>query len=479
MVPFGSTHTFGPAEDAKAVAAQLGVDAVVTGRFRVEGAQVGVDLTSWKTDGRKPRAIHRSASLDAVFTEIDALTLQLLDALDVAPTRALPRRNPRALEAYLKGQSFLEGWDVERNDVKAQDAFAAALQEDESFAEAHAGLSAALWRRYQQGGDTALVERALLEAQRAVSLAPELPEAHLALGIVFLGRGRSAEAAAAFAEARKLAPADDAACRQMARAYYSLKRNDEAEKLYQQAVDLRPGYWENYNAKASFYLRTGRHREAKELYAKVIELRPLSIAAYSNKAAVHMMDGEFKQAEPLLRAALQLGPSGQAQTNLGFVLFAQGRFEEAAAEYKSACETGVGPAETCGSLGDAYRHAGRPEEARAAYARATEQAEARLRINPEDAVLRAGLAWFLAGAGRCPQAIREATRAVGASPSEGTTHYYASVAFALCGQRAPAVRETMRALDRGVVADVRSNPDLKVVRSDPALARRLRADPIP
>src|SRR5262249_14695336 len=156
-----------------------------------------------------------------------------------------------------------------------------------------------------------------------VALSPTSPEAQLSLGVVLLGQGKSAEAAEAFAVARKLAPADDAVCRQMARAYFNLSRNEEAEKTYQQAIDLRPGYWENYNGKATFYLRTGRHREAKALYGKVIELRPLSVAAYNNKAAVHILDGEFNLAETLLLAALQVGSNSEVHTNLAFVRYAQ------------------------------------------------------------------------------------------------------------------------------------------------------------
>ncbi len=478
VVPFASSHAYGPDEDPKSVAAQLGVDAVVRGSIRVHDQKVEAELRGWRGDGREVLPVRVEAAADKVFGQNEALAAQLLEALGVRGTRPpVPPRDPRALEAYLKGQSYLEGWDVERNDVKAEEAFSAALRSDESFADAHAGLAAALWRRYLQTSEASLVERALGEAQRAVSLAPSLPEAHLALGITLLGRGRSAEAAAAFQEARKLAPADDAACRQMARAYNALKRNDEAEKLYQQAIDLRPGYWENYNAKASFYVRTGRLREAKDLYGKVIELRPLSIAAFNNKAAVHIMDGEPEAAEPLLKAALQLGPSAEVRTNLGFVLYAQGKFEEAAEQYQAAIEGGVTRAETYGSLGDAYRQAGRLPEARAAYDKAIEQAEARLRVNPDDSVLRSALAWFLAGAQRCPLATREAARAVGGGQTEGTTHYYAAVAYALCGDRAKAVRETVRALDGKVVADVRTNLDLKVVRADPAVASRLRPTP--
>jgi serine/threonine protein kinase/tetratricopeptide (TPR) repeat protein len=480
VVPFGSSHAYEAADDPKTVAAQLGVDAVVRGSIRVREQKVETELRGWRGDGADVRPVRVESAVDKVFGQNATLAAQLVEALGVRTERpSVAARDPEALAAYLKGQSYLEGWDVDANDAKAEEAFRSALRRDDGFAEAHAGLAAALWRRFVQTNDAPLVERAHSEAQRAVALAPNLPEAHLALGITLLGRGRSAEAAAAFAEARRLAPGDDAACRQMARAYFRLKRNAEAEKLYQQAIDLRPQYWENYNAKAAFYVRTGRHQEAKDLYGKVIELRPLSIAAFNNKAAVHMLDGEFKAAEPLLRAALQLGPSFEVRTNLGFVLYAQGRYDEASEEYRRAVEGGGARAETYGSLGDAYRQAGKTAAAREAYDKAIAQAESRLEVNPDDSDLRGALAWFRAGARDCPAAHREAERAVAGPGVEGTTHYYAAVAFALCTDRVKAVRETLRALDGGVEADVRTSPDLRVVRSDPEVDRRLRAKATP
>jgi serine/threonine-protein kinase len=406
VAPFDSARTFGAGEDPRAVASQLGVDAVVRGTIRVDGPEVQADLQGWTKDGRDVPAVPLRSPTGTVFAESDALALKLVGAFGL-PTARLPARtrSPEALVAYLKGQSFLEGWDVERNELKAEEAFAAALRVDARFAEAHAGLAAALWRRYQRTGDASLVDRALAEAEQAVKLAPSLPEARIALGVILLGRGRSAEAASAFEEARRLAPADDAACRQMARAYNSLKRNEEAERLFQQAIDLRPGYWENYNAKASFYVRT--------------------------------------------------------------------RYEEAAREYKAAIDGGASGAEAYGSLGDALRQGGKPGEAKAAYDLAIERAEARLRVNSGDTVLRAGLAMFLAGARLCPAATKQAGQALEAGGG-GTTHYYAAVAYVLCGERTLAVRETLRALDEGAAADVRTNPDLRTVRDDRAVARRLR-----
>jgi tetratricopeptide (TPR) repeat protein len=473
VAPFASSRTFAPQDDAKAVAEQLGVNHVLAGRLHVDGAVANLELVL--RDGIEQRFRRQAATAD-LGREIEALTNEVLAALDrsPAPVRG-PSRASRAYDRYVLGLRLLEGWDVERNVTRAIEAFTEALDADETFADAHAGLAKALWRRYLDTSEASLADRALAEAERAVELAPSLPEAHLALGTVLLGRARTAEAVAAFQRAQELAPADDDACRQIARAYAALKRPEEADRYYLRAIQLRSRYWQNYNVRGGFCLGAKRYAEAKEMYAKVIELRPLSWTGYSNKAGVHILLGEFAQAEELLRAALQLKAGVEVRTNLGFVLYAAGRYAEAAREYQAAVDAGAARAETYGSLGDAYRQIGRAAEARAAYGRAVELANARLKVNPDDAVLRSGVAMFLAGSGNCPEGARQAARATRGTGAEAEVHYYASVAYALCGDQARARASALRALSGGAVADLATNPDLARVREDPEVKAKLGA----
>ena len=119
-----------------------------------------------------------------------------------------------------EGRTLLDGWDVQQNYQRAEDSFRKAIALDDNFAEAHAFLAMTLWKQYREvTHDVSLVEQAHVEAQRAVALQPDLPEAQLAFGTIELGVGHSPEAAAAFAKARNLAPADDnAVCRAVASA---------------------------------------------------------------------------------------------------------------------------------------------------------------------------------------------------------------------------------------------------------------------
>ncbi|HSB60381.1 MAG TPA: tetratricopeptide repeat protein, partial [Vicinamibacteria bacterium] len=474
VAPFASSRGFGSADDAASAARQLGVGHVLRGRLAVRDLQAELELTLAGRDGADVWSGRRHAATAGLLGEADGLAEAVLAALGRRPpAQKGPSRSAHALELYLRGQAFLEGWDVERNDARAEEAFRAAAAEDDTFAPARAGLALALFRLYRQTNDARLIEQAQAEAERAIALAPSLPEGHLAQGVILLARGRSVAATAAFQRAEVLAPADDNVARQIARAYATLNRPQEAERTYQRAIDLRPGYWENYNAKAVFHRRAGELEKARALFDKVIELRPSSDTGYLNKATVHLWAGEFAAAEPLLVTALRLNPTAQAHTNLGFVYYTLGRYEEAAREYRAATESGATGAEAFGSLGDAYRQMGRVREARAAYARAIELAEDRLRVNPEDAVLRSGLGMFLAGSGRCPGARRQVRRAAGGAEASAEVHYYAAVAYAVCGERAEAVRHTVRAIERGSMADLRTNPDLRDVRNDPSVRRLL------
>jgi len=473
VAPFASSRTFAADDDPRLVARQLGVQSVVQGKVGVDGEAYEVALRTTGDDGHVLWTRTVKGEVSALLPRADQLAAEMAGVLgaDAPPPRA--SRPAEALEDYLRGRALLEGWDVDRNYAKAEESFARAIAADPGFAEAHALMAMALWKHYKETREPERVRQALESAERAVALAPALPEGHLAKGVVELGRGRSAEAAESFRRAQDLAPADDAVCRRIAEAYAALGRHAEAEAMYKRAIDLRPGYWESYNSQGTFLLAQGKLAAAKASFQKVIDLRPDGDIGYTNLAGTHILGGELKAAEPLLLAALRIKPGAAVHNNLGFVYYSTGRFEEAAREFRQAVED-VESAIRWGNLGDAYRQLRRSAEAKQAYGRAIELGTAQLRVNPKEGESRAALAMWLAGDGRCEQALKEtelATLDAGANP---TVHYYAAVASAVCGDRARAVRHALRAVEGGVVADVRTNPDLRPLLEDPALKKALR-----
>jgi tetratricopeptide (TPR) repeat protein len=473
VAPFASSRTFAADDDPRLVARQLGVQSVVQGKVGVQGDRYEIEVRTTGDDGKVLWTRTTQGEVAGLLPRADQLSAEIAAVLgaDAAPARAA--RPPQAFEDYLRGRALLEGWDVDRNYARAEEAFARAIAADPTFAEAHALLAMALWMHYNETREAERVRQALESAERAVSLAPALPEGHLALGIVELGRGRSAEATQSFQRAQDLAPADDAVCRRIAEAYAALGRHAEAEALYRRAIDLRPAYWESYNSEGRYFLAQGKLGAAKVAFQKVIDLRPDSDIGFTNLAGTHILGGELKEAEPLLLAALRIKPVAAVHNNLGFVYYSTGRFEDAAREFRLAVED-VESAARWGNLGDAYRQLGRAAEARQAYGRAIELGEELLRVNPRSAQARAALAMRLAGDGRCEAARKQGELASLDAGTNPTVHYYAAIAFAICGQRDAAVRHTVRAVEGGVVADVRSNPDLRSLLTEPAVRKALR-----
>ncbi len=477
VAPFASSRIFDPAAAADDIARQLGVACVVRGSLRVEGGHFEASLLA-ERPGRTTPAWSRT--IDGSLSDLVSLSAapvgELVRALGMNPGRpggVAAGRNPAAIEAYLRGVTLLEGWDVQKNAVEAEKAFREAIALDPTFAAAHARLAGALVTRFSRTRDASTIAQAGEAAERGVALDPALPEANMAVGWVELQRGRSAEAAAAFERAIAVAPADDALYRSVARAYADLGRDGEAEAMFQRAIDLRPDFWATYNSWGSFCLRRGKLDRAAELYGKVIDLHPESDLGYSNLAAVYISQGRQKEAEPLLKAALRINPSVQTRNNLGTVYYALGRFDEAAIEWEAALSISK-DAMLYSNLGDAYRQTHRVAEAGRAYGTAVDLGRARLAIDATDAETRAMIANALAGSGRCPEARREAAGALSGSHANPTVAYYAAVASAICRDHAAAVEYVVRAIKGGVIADVKTNPDLAPILTDPAVVRALQ-----
>ena len=478
VTPFSTSRTYGPDEDPALVAVQLGVDWIVHGHLTTTAAQIVANVSLAGPDGNAkgwPQEIVLDPS--EVIALSERVASSLADALGVAESATTRRRvDPKALEHYLEGRSYLLGWDVERNEIRAEESFRSALESDENFAEARAGLAQALWKRYVESREPGLVEEASNEAQRAVMLVPQLAEAHLALGVVLLGRGRAAEAAASFERALELAPADDDASRRIADSYAALGREDEAEANYQRAIDLRPGYWWSYEAKAYFYLfdkKPAKFEEAKALYQQVINLRPESSLGWHGLANAHMFAGEFNAAKPLLQAAIRINPSGAALNDLGEVYYLTGSFELALEQFRLAVERLPKEALFWVGLADTYRQLQARDEAAESYTRAIQLFQEQLEINPRDAEGRGWLSQGLAALGRCDEARTATTQAARRGGELPFVDYILAVTHSRCGDQEKVVYHMRRALLGGVQLNVRTSPELKPFLDDPYLEEAL------
>ncbi len=463
VTPFSVSRTFGPQEDPRSVARQLGVALVVTGSASSapgEAARV-VELRALRADGRVGWTGRYAGTAATLLGQAASMAGELARASGWLPPPAARPRSAEALRHYLEGVSLLEGWDVPRSDARAVAAFQAALQAAPEAAEAHAGLARAYLRRFSEGGDAAAVTSAEGAAAQAVRLAPEYPEGHLAMGLVLLARGRSAEAGVELEKTRRLAPGDDTACVQMAGAYARLGRLDEAQRLYDEALALRPNYWGNHNELGAFLVQKGDLQGAEAAFRRVIALRPESDSGYGNLGATLILAGRFAEAEPLLLAGARIRPDAATYNNLGFTYYASGRYQEALEAWEKAKGYGTGQVEYYNNTGDALRQLGNAARAAENYGMAARLARERLAVNPHDHEARAALVLALSGSGRCPQARAERGAIEREADSSPQLAYYLAVASAVCRDRRGAERFVELAVRGGAPADAGTNPDLR------------------
>ncbi|HYX45364.1 MAG TPA: TIR domain-containing protein [Sphingomicrobium sp.] len=303
------------AGNVKAIAADLGVGFLLSGSVQRAGniVRIAVDLVDGPTGfTRWSQSVDRNLTdIFAVQSEIARMVAQAM-LVQVATTEPAPggTRNVQAYENYLQGRSLFNLAKDEASDRDALAHFQMAVSEDPQFALAHAALS----RSYSViAGEHAtadqiqpLYSQAISSAQRAVELAPDLAEGHLALAYAtFAGK----------LDIRGAWPS------------------------YQRAYRLGYGNADIALLYALYCSRAGRPAEAKAAVERAVLLDPLNARAFRAKGSVSYAARDYADALPPLRHALQLNPTMTfAHSLAGNCLLGMGRTADALKEFEAEPE---------------------------------------------------------------------------------------------------------------------------------------------
>jgi tetratricopeptide (TPR) repeat protein len=187
--------------------------------------------------------------LQGVFALQDEITRSIVDALKIKLAVSLPtheQRNTEAYDLYLRGEyEFRQAESSLTADAydRADAFYRQALARDPNFAEAAAELARSRLSRHWYVSSLAPAELEEVKSiiDRALALAPNSPEAHLALGLFFYWGHRQYEnALTEFNRTLELQP-NNALARQYCAAVY--RRRGEWERAladFQRAQELDP-----------------------------------------------------------------------------------------------------------------------------------------------------------------------------------------------------------------------------------------------
>jgi TolB-like protein/Flp pilus assembly protein TadD len=208
-------------------------------------------------------------------------------------------RNPDAFDAYLRG-SKAYSTQHNPNDLRsAAAAYSEAIRLDSNFALAFAGRSMTLDELatlYQTGtAARGSYDNALADAQQAIALAPELGDAHLALGRVledgFFDFSRAADE---YSRALSLAPGNARVLQRYGNYSVNMGRTEAGLAASRHAVVLDPLSTESHRKLGEGQWVSRRYNEAVATFAQVITLDAGDPRAYAWRGFAYYGLGDFQ-----------------------------------------------------------------------------------------------------------------------------------------------------------------------------------------
>jgi serine/threonine-protein kinase len=428
----------------KQIGSELGADYVLEGSVRwdesPEGSKrvrVTPQLIRVSDDSHLWANVY-DENLSDVFQIQSDIASQVTKALDIRllePERrsleAKPTENLEAYDYYLRGNDYFNR-SYDRDDIEhAADLYEKAIGLDPQFALAYARLARAhsllFWFFYDRTEDR--LRRAKAAADRALELAPELPEAHVALGDFFyrasLDYDRALEefaiAQKSQAENSELLDVIAIVQRRQAKFKEALANWEKATRLDPRNAQCAYDFGETL-----FYAR--RYDEAKRPLERVLAISPDWSAPYLFMYSLYQNRGEApaRLLEVLRRGVREVGTSRMLSRFLTQTPWfrAPSRSILAALDQEYSNEMGSLTPETFEGDSLGY-YVFRAEWAGIKRDRATERVyldslrslvEPRVQARPQEAPYHSLLGFAYAGLGRKEEAIREGKKALELRP---------------------------------------------------------------
>lgn len=406
---------------------------------------------------------------DNAVTEVFGMLPKDVRSEQPTPTEVLAAV-PAAYEYYVRGRGYLQEYQKPENIDSAIRQFEQALKASPNYAPAYAGLGEAYWQGYKANRGKEWLDKAKANCEKSLATDPKLAEGHTCLGSVYLAHGEYDNALREIQQAIALDPSDVHTVLVMGDTYDKLKNYSEAETTFMRARSLSPNYWAVYNWTGFFYFRHAKYADAEAMFRKAFELAPGNQRALYNLGAMYLLEGRYQEAINAFQHSIQLRPTLSAYTDLGTAYFYQRQYADAIIAYEKARALDEKYFMNWGNLGDAlYWSSTRRSESAAAYKRAIELGQAKLQVNPKDAVTRAFVADYYAMVGDKHDAAAELDKALELAPQDPDVLFRASIVYNQLGDD----RQTLDWLKRAVAANfsrttVRDTPDFDHLKSYPA-----------
>lgn len=406
---------------------ELAVGSIVQGSVQVSGRRLRiiVQLVDPAT-GTERWAETYDRTLGDAFAIQSEIAGRIVSAVGVTVSQAeagglsaVPTADAEAYLLYLQGLEYASRAGDQREHLAiAQHLYERTLQLDSTFALAHAALSTVHARIFSRRLDVspARAELQLREARAALRLAPDLPEAHVAMALTYCcGRSSDQRELEALIAATRHAPNEASLWGAIAVVQARLGNWDGADQAFEQARQLDPRNADVWQAQGNRLHCRRRYPEAIETYRRAMLLAPDYVQPHISLAWSYILwQGQTDTLRAVLAALPDAEPGGGAP-RVGVDQALLMTWDRQPDSLLALLQRIQGDTWTSGQGFDsrlllaasAHSLAGDRLAARAAFDSAATQLDSALRVRPDDASLHMARGSVMAALGRRAEAMRE------------------------------------------------------------------------
>jgi len=466
--------------DAARAARSLGAGFAVDGQLRRSGQTLNVEVSLVNANGQRQAAGPFTADVSDAFALYRQITEGLTAVLaqvgavqsPTPPKPVPPTSNQEAFAEYAQARLFLERPDVPSHLDHAIRLFQSAIEKDEKFALAYAGLGQAYWAQYSETQAPEWPTKATTAILDALRIDPDQPEVRISLAVMYQGLGRADAAREELQKVMTLQPQNDDAHRLLAGIDIDAGRWDDAIGELHKAIALRPNYWRNHSELGYAYYRAGRLDDAIAAYQRVVDLQPDSARGFHMLGTVYQSAGRLDEALANYAKANAINPSAGTYSNIGTIRFWAHDYQQAAEAYTQAISRAPNQPDLYANLGDAQQKLGQRGKARASYRTAVDKVRGLLAVKENDALNQSLLALYLAKLEDWRGADAAIQKALAMTPQDAEVLYSAAVVDALAGKLPESCAKLDAALARGASVEiVRRADEIRVLKGCPAYDR--------
>lgn len=305
--------------DAREASRKLQVDGILEGRFLAAGDLVRVNLQL--IDGRTGYNVWADSidgKRDNLLKLIDDVSSRTLTALNqrlgveqAVQTASAPRSaNPGAYEEYLKARAAA-GSLVPRDYQAHIASLRRAIQLDPDFAAAYADLALAIsiGQARSLNTDPDALQKAERYARQAVRLDPNLAQAHLALGRVFVRfPDRYRESVREVLAALRLNANDSQALHALITYFVSFGEQQKAQCILDRLVRLEPDSNES-KTRGYYFINAVDPEGALQNARYALDSKETELAGHDIRAVAFILLGKLQEASAEQRRAEDLVPN--------------------------------------------------------------------------------------------------------------------------------------------------------------------------